>query len=581
MTEPKNNSASYNGIESINSDLDVQENDLIEAGELHINFTNEHSIAILSPGNAETTREIGEEQLQFHEATEESNNVQERLIEHPLMDLIAPVTYNQPVENMQANINNDLDENEYENDDDDLELYLNVNENDDDNEDEGGYMFETDEDEGGIDFRVDETDEYESVQKPNDITYNTELPSSHNYLGRNFQDVQSSKNTLHESNDEIIIPLLALPGNSYYENETDNYVQLIPGQVMPIYFYSPLQTQIIRKRMNDMNPTIGFVFSSKALKVTHSNQNNVLSQSNLEQSSPQAEMIDEDKEDLKIGILAEIISASHQNDENEIGDFSSMVDSAGGVILKVKGRDRFRILNVSKDITGCFIGTVRILPEYVLDTNPLMTSAPRNNTSSLLESYLYKNGPLDALKCSRSKAEALNTLQPMPAWIYRKYDCSYLIHMIRKELVESFQQQIPFAELAKTTDNEMKNSAIVFCSWLLSNFPFDNKMRLNCLKMNCINERLSYMYNLLKNFTNICCRLCGVQFCSKSDVFSMTKQGFMDAYLNPGGVVHETLTIYKLKNFHMINGRPSTQHSWFPGKFYFIYVLICSSFYFH
>lgn len=45
----------------------------------------------------------------------------------------------------------------------------------------------------------------------------------------------------------------------------------------------------------------------------------------------------------------------------------------------------------------------------------------------------------------------------------------------------------------------------------------------------------------------------------------------MAAYVNPHGYVHETLTVYKASNLNLI-GRPSTEHSWFPG-----YVLLGTS----
>ena len=38
----------------------------------------------------------------------------------------------------------------------------------------------------------------------------------------------------------------------------------------------------------------------------------------------------------------------------------------------------------------------------------------------------------------------------------------------------------------------------------------------------------------------------------------------MGAYVNPGGYVHETLTIYKATGLRLI-GWPSTENSWFPG----------------
>ena len=47
-------------------------------------------------------------------------------------------------------------------------------------------------------------------------------------------------------------------------------------------------------------------------------------------------------------------------------------------------------------------------------------------------------------------------------------------------------------------------------------------------------------------------------------VYSMSLDGPMANYVNPGGYVHETLTLYRAQNLNLI-GRPSTENSWFPG----------------
>ena len=44
----------------------------------------------------------------------------------------------------------------------------------------------------------------------------------------------------------------------------------------------------------------------------------------------------------------------------------------------------------------------------------------------------------------------------------------------------------------------------------------------------------------------------------------MSSEGPQGAYVNPGGYVHETLTLYKTKNLKLV-GESSTQYSWFPG----------------
>lgn len=45
---------------------------------------------------------------------------------------------------------------------------------------------------------------------------------------------------------------------------------------------------------------------------------------------------------------------------------------------------------------------------------------------------------------------------------------------------------------------------------------------------------------------------------------SLSLCGPMAAYVNPHGYIHETLTVYKACNLNL-SGRPSTEHSWFPG----------------
>ena len=60
------------------------------------------------------------------------------------------------------------------------------------------------------------------------------------------------------------------------------------------------------------------------------------------------------------------------------------------------------------------------------------------------------------------------------------------------------------------------------------------------------------------------CRRCGKQLGDQQHIFSMSKEGPQGAFVNPGGHVHETLTLHKAKNLRLV-GEPSTQYSWFPG----------------
>lgn len=64
--------------------------------------------------------------------------------------------------------------------------------------------------------------------------------------------------------------------------------------------------------------------------------------------------------------------------------------------------------------------------------------------------------------------------------------------------------------------------------------------------------------------TVLCCADCGLLMASKNDVFSLCLEGPMSAFVNPGGYVHETLTVHRSQGLSL-TGRPSTENSWFPG----------------
>ena len=44
----------------------------------------------------------------------------------------------------------------------------------------------------------------------------------------------------------------------------------------------------------------------------------------------------------------------------------------------------------------------------------------------------------------------------------------------------------------------------------------------------------------------------------------MSQDGPQAAFVNPGGHLHETITLYRARNLRLV-GTPSTEYSWFPG----------------
>jgi len=147
-------------------------------------------------------------------------------------------------------------------------------------------------------------------------------------------------------------------------------------------------------------------------------------------------------------------------------------------------------------------------------------------------------------------------LTPFPNWVYEQYDGNCLVekahNLLRKlRLFSQTQVVIP---------REPKELSF----WLASNLPLDDKHKLKLLEFNCAIRRLRYQISLMEQCPVLCCRNCDEEIGKQEDIFSMSSEGPQGAYVNPGGYVHETLTLYKVKNLSLV-GEPSTEYSWFPG----------------
>lgn len=60
------------------------------------------------------------------------------------------------------------------------------------------------------------------------------------------------------------------------------------------------------------------------------------------------------------------------------------------------------------------------------------------------------------------------------------------------------------------------------------------------------------------------CKECGRPIAHKGDLFSLSVVGPQGTYVNPGGYVHETITVLRAKNVQDVTSA-SKEHSWFPG----------------
>lgn len=146
-----------------------------------------------------------------------------------------------------------------------------------------------------------------------------------------------------------------------------------------------------------------------------------------------------------------------------------------GLVIKVRGRERFKIMDVRREITGCLIANVKILPDIVIN-NPLSFCMKKKN-SQIMNSYLCRTENLDSNShkiCSNAKAESFAVMQGLPfnAWLYRMNDCDYTINLIIKELNETFRRKIAFKNAAPNSNNDNEidyKDPLFFSNWLLNN----------------------------------------------------------------------------------------------------------------
>lgn len=110
----------------------------------------------------------------------------------------------------------------------------------------------------------------------------------------------------------------------------------------------------------------------------------------------------------------------------------------------------------------------------------------------------------------------------------------------------------------------MPRDPVDFSWWVAAMLPLHDAMKLNLLAIDNAVQRMRCELSIMRQCAVLSCASCELYIADKSDVFSLTLEGPMAAYVNPGGHVHETMTIFKAQGLNLI-GRASTVNSWFPG----------------
>jgi cereblon len=238
----------------------------------------------------------------------------------------------------------------------------------------------------------------------------------------------------------------------------------------------------------------------------------------------------------KVGTTAELMAVKE--------DFDNL---SGLTVTKVKaiGRQRFIVIRTRRQLDGIMMADVKILPERVLP-NPLEGA----NVAAYRKCFCASANGLRKF----NRLSGANFTQ-WPAWVYRQYDSEHVMSLVHRELAswnETFS-----TESMPTDANELSY-------WVARTLPFEDAMKLRLLSIDSAVQRLRCELSTMRRCTVLCCQRCNTVIANKTDVFSMSVEGPLGAYVNPGGYVHETLTLVQAKGLRLI-GRPSLESSWFEG----------------
>ncbi|XP_065044188.1 uncharacterized protein LOC135676671 isoform X1 [Musa acuminata AAA Group] len=159
------------------------------------------------------------------------------------------------------------------------------------------------------------------------------------------------------------------------------------------------------------------------------------------------------------------------------------------------------------------------------------------------------------LATSESKWQFNAPMTFLPYWAYQMYDS----YSLARRAADLWRKIIGNPRL---DDHARKPDLLSF--YIASKLPMSEATRQELLEIDGISYRLRREIQLLNGFNLIRCKICQVLIAKRSDMVVMSSDGPLNAYVNPHGFVHETITVCCASGLEL-RGRPVKEHSWFPG----------------
>lgn len=221
----------------------------------------------------------------------------------------------------------------------------------------------------------------------------------------------------------------------------------------------------------------------------------------------------------------------------------------GELKLILEGGQRFKLIGEPFD-SAVREAKVEILPEIVLGHPYPRISSSLAKLSIIRPILSTSQGANSTLKMAPNPCPVISRF---PAWVHRHYDARFL----KLRILNQIKEWCSINDLASKHPND-------FSYWMSSMLPISNRERMEALSLGCAEARLLWLVELLENCKYLACSMCENVICNKKDVFAMSQSGPQCSFVNPGGYIHDTLTVKSTRGLFQEAGWEDL-FSWFPG----------------
>jgi len=229
--------------------------------------------------------------------------------------------------------------------------------------------------------------------------------------------------------------------------------------------------------------------------------------------------------------------------------------------LKAKAVRRFRVAEISRDVTGVYFASIYLLPEVVIE------SPYRNIQVSSMERYsvppITEKPSESYLRRKRIFRRCNSVLLSQAPHAFDAIDTAQVARKLRTFVINTVITSNTSQDTAKIVPEDPAELS----AYAAINLPLTDADRHKIMTMNSINHRLCYLLHFVTNDSKqqLLCH-CSRSISSVDKTITVSRDGSTASYVNPGGYIHEMITVSSVDTRNInLTGLPTTRHSWFEG----------------